>query len=233
MPKLIIHAGFPKSGTTALQAALRHNTDLLASAGVTYPISKKDAHHNSVAALVGRSVGWASNKRDLGIWDEFVSSIKHNNSEITLISSEFFTAAGKEQIKKIKKDFKNYEFEIIFTIRELEKIIPSFYQQSLKKGSTLTYPQWISEKFLTPSGELRSIPKIINHASVLARWASIFGDENITLVIGDSHNPDALFTNFESAIQIPKLIPIETRGLNRSLTVRECEILRRDRKSVV
>jgi hypothetical protein len=230
--RLIIHAGFPKSGTTALQASFRENNQVLKASGIEYPETKNDAHHGAAAALVGRSIGWQSTKRDQSNWQEFVQSINDSTSDVVLISSEFLTAAGKKQIKRIKEDFAQFHIEIFFTLRPLNRIIPSIYQQNLKKGSIHSYPEWISKKFMTETGELRQTPRLINHAQVIENWAKVFGAENISLIIGDSRQPELLYRLTEKLLGISQLSQVHTRALNRSLTVRECEILRRVNASV-
>jgi len=230
--RLIIHAGFPKSGTTALQASFRENADVLRAANIEYPPSQNDAHHAGVAALVGRSIGWQTSKPDLAAWDNFVRILKESNSQTILISSEFFTAANENQINRIKADFSEFTVQIFFTLRPLNRIVPSIYQQNLKKGSTLTYPEWISKKFMSPTGELRDQPNLINHANVIQKWAKVFQDRNIALIVGDSNKPELLYEYTSSLLGITQLKSVEKRALNRSLTVNECEVLRRINTSV-
>jgi len=43
--RLVIHAGFHKSGTTALQEAFDAQSDQLKSAGILYPNIGRKAHH--------------------------------------------------------------------------------------------------------------------------------------------------------------------------------------------
>ena len=230
--RLIIHAGFPKSGTTALQASFRESAEVLRAADIEYPPSQNDAHHAGVAALVGRSIGWQPSKRDLAAWHNFVQMIKDSKSQTILISSEFFAAANENQINQIKADFSEFTVQIFFTLRPLNRIIPSIYQQSLKKGSTLAYPEWISKKFMSPTGELRSLPNLINHAKVIQEWAKVFQGRNIAVVIADSNKPEFLYESTCLYLGISRLEILEKRALNRSLTVNECEVLRRINSSV-
>ena len=105
---LYIHAGFPKSGTTALQAALRENQELLLAEGVLYPESPNNAHHKIVSGLLHRNVGWRFNqnvgwserKRNSERWDKFVQTVSNSSAEKILISSEFLTGAKIEEIEK-------------------------------------------------------------------------------------------------------------------------------------
>lgn len=227
MPKtLYIHAGFPKSGTTALQAALRENQDLLLSEGIYYPGSTGNAHHRLVAGLVNRRVGWGKVRNNLDQWNGFVENLSTFDAPRVLISSEFLTAAKYEEIKKIKSSFSDCNIKIIFTLRPLADMVPSYYQQSLKKGSVLTFLEWINSKFFLPSGNLHENPKLLNHPRVLKNWVKVFESENVYLLISDSSDKDLLYQNFAKALDIPDLPPAKNARFNRSLTVRESEILR-------
>ncbi len=226
MRKLIIHAGFPKSGTTALQAAFRENSQLLLDHGIHYPESVNDAHHTGIASLVGRSVGWTPIKRSEEMWDYFAKQIVESKFNTILISSEFFSSARPESIMKIRNDFSDFDVEIIFTLRSLDSIIPSIYQQNLKKGAVATYPQWISKKFLTVDGNLLSKPRLINHSEIINAWVNEFGADKVSLVMADTSQPEMLYRHIEKILGIGNLNPVATRALNRSLTIRECEILR-------
>lgn len=226
MRRLIIHAGFPKTGTTALQARLRHNERILSESGILYPESKNNAHHRPAAALVGRVIGWDKNKRSSDEWQDFVEWIKSRDEECILISSEFFTAAKLKALKQLKNDLADFKIDIVFTLRSLDEIVPSIFQQNLKKGATQTYPEWLSKKFISKSGELLKKPKLINHSAVISQWVSIFGAQNVTLIMADSSRPETLFSHFEEYLGVSGFKDSEKR-LNRSLTITESEIIRR------
>jgi hypothetical protein len=238
---LYIHAGFPKSGTTALQAALRENQELLLAEGVLYPESPNNAHHKIVSGLLHRNVGWRFNqnvgwserKRNSERWDKFVQTVSNSSAEKILISSEFLTGAKIEEIEKIKSSFPNFQIKVIFTLRSIFDMIPSYYQQSLKKGSVLTFLEWMNEKFFLPSGNLRDDPKLMHYARTISRWVQVFGNNNIYVLISDSKNHDILYQNFAEVINVSELPQAKNMTLNRSMTVREAEILRLINVSVI
>lgn len=53
---LVLHIGFPKTGTTSLQTCLRDHGDRLAARGVLYPLANGDFKQRSLKLLV--STGW-------------------------------------------------------------------------------------------------------------------------------------------------------------------------------
>ena len=75
--RLIIHAGFHKSGTTALQEAFDAQSEELKAAGIVYPNIGRKAHHRIAWALTGRAWGWSKRggeKTPRKEWDVFVKS---------------------------------------------------------------------------------------------------------------------------------------------------------------
>ena len=155
-----------------------------------------------------------------------MESLSDLSAERVLISSEFLTGAKIEEIKKIKSSFPNFQIKVIFTLRSLSDMIPSYYQQSLKKGSVLTFLEWMNEKFFLPSGNLNDDPKLMHYARTISRWVQIFGNSNIYVLISDSTNHNILYQNFAQVINVSELPQAKNMTLNRSMTVREAEILR-------
>ena len=52
--KIFVHAGFHKTGTTAIQSSFFAATNELDGAGITYPHVGGKAHHKAVYSLMGK-----------------------------------------------------------------------------------------------------------------------------------------------------------------------------------
>lgn len=227
--KIIIHAGFPKSGTTALQASLNEYKKSLRDQGIVYSTAWNNAHHRPAWAVMGYVFGWegkGGSTTPISVWEKFVRQIKKSKKTF-LISSEFFSHAPKEVVQRIHDDLAADDIEIIFTLRPFAKILPSRYQQSLKKGKKWTYEEWLSKVFSEVSTH-QDDSYMIDYAGILKTWADVFGQENVTLVLTDETNPDNLYRRFEQAVGISSntLQVATTKKLNRSLTGSEVSILR-------
>ena len=226
--KFILHAGFHKTGTTALQHSLFDKKDALFSKGVTYPSLDQ---HSAAWGLNKAMWGWGDRggKRFSDLeWGRFVKKA-NSNTETFLGSSEFFCESSYEKIERIKKDIRAEQYQIIFTMRPLASIFVSQYQQYLKYGLKLTYEEWLHEMLDDP-GKSKYNPtfwKRNRQDEVLANWAKVFGTENITVVIADEKNPNLLYENFSRAIGLaPDFLEPSETGRNRSLTTSESELLR-------
>jgi hypothetical protein len=229
--RLIIHPGFHKSGTTALQESFALNRVLLRELGILYPHIGTKAHHRVAWALTQRPWGW--NKRGgertpEKYWSQMASRINSAKEETVILSSEFFSEIDGEKIRKIRSDIKERDIQILFTLRPLAKLLPSSYQQYLKYGITVEYEDWL-HAILDKPGESKVSPtfwKRHSHGKVVARWVDIFGKSNVTLLIVNESQPTFLFDEVNEFLGLPRnTINAAPSGSNRSLTMEEISLL--------
>ncbi len=231
--KLIVHAGFHKTGTTALQSALFANIDKLTNFGINYPQVGGKAQHKAIYSLMGKTWGWedrggvtATDKK----WKNLLKQVRRAK-KTTLISSEFLCELTEEQISRFKKDLNVADTHIYFTIRPLLKIIPSAYQQHLKIGIKSDYEKWLHSildkpgvSTITPSFWVRH-----THAHVLSKWVAEFGVDRVTLIVVDESQPELMYDTFSELLELPKkfLKKQENQDSNRSLSLQEITLLNR------
>jgi hypothetical protein len=239
MPEtLIVHPGFHKTGTTALQSSLRTNRKALAAEGILYPPTKgATGHHHAVWALRETSHGWGKHsgqKTPEKVWRSLARRIRAH-SGTAVLSSEFLIKSNDETIQRLAQDTDARRVHVVFTLRPLVDILPSAYQQYLKFGRATSYRRWLKDIFDAKRGtaRARSFWMRQDHPAIVERWANIFGAENIHLIITDKQHPQRIFETFSSLLGLPEtfLQPVTRTGLNRSLTWPEIELLREINKS--
>lgn len=228
--RVIIHAGFHKSGTTALQHSFAASSDLFAAHDIYYPPSSRQAHHRAAWGLTGRVWGWRNNggKAISGSeWDGLVRRIKRSNQTV-LISSEFFTEAKREHLERIRKDLQGLPIEIVFTSRPFVKILSSSYQQFLKYGVRFRYDAWLDEMFHRHEGS-KVTPTFWPRSQVdevVAMWADVFGTTNVKVILADEGSPRFIFDQFEEILGLAQgSLQLPEVGLNRSMTLEETHLL--------
>jgi hypothetical protein len=229
--RLIIHPGFHKSGTTALQESFALNRPLLRENGIFYPPIGSKAHHRVAWALTQRPWGWSKRggeKTPEKYWDRMSSRINGAKEETVILSSEFFSEIDGERIRKIRSEIKGRDIQILFTLRPLAKLLPSSYQQYLKYGITIEYEDWL-HAILDKPGESKVSPtfwKRHSHGKVVARWVDIFGKSNVTLLIVNEAQPTFLFDEINKFLNLPTgTLNAAPSGSNRSLTMEEISLL--------
>ena len=232
MKELILHAGFHKSGTTALQESFYLNRKELLELNVNYPNFGHKAHHRLAWSLSQKPWGWAKRggeRESTKLWEKSAAVIEREKEEKVIISSEFFSELSGDQIRKIHSSFKSREVKVLFTLRPLAKLLPSSYQQYLKYGITADYEEWL-HSVLDKPGESKINPTFWKrhfHGQVIARWADVFGSSNLTVLIVNEAQPTFLFDEINKYLELPSnTLQSADSGSNRSLTMEEIALLR-------
>ena len=200
--RIIIHAGFHKTGTTALQRSFAAARAELLKHDVSYPGDWWRSHHKQVWSLRNRAWGWSSRgatRLPISHWKTLVRDTRRQR-QTTLLSSEFFAQLPLDKIQRIKNDFAGQPVEIVFTIRPMVSLLPSIYQQYLKFGLREDYDSWLHQMFDAP-GESKVTPtfwKRHPQSAVIEKWAEVFGVENIKVVVADERNPSFLIDSFNN-----------------------------------
>jgi hypothetical protein len=228
---LVIHAGFHKSGTTALQTSLFDQRRHLLENGILYPACESTGHHRAAWSLTRRAWGWTGRGGTTtppSVWSRLARSVRQH-SGISVISSEFLTDCDAPAMRQLLKDTAAARNSVFFTLRPLVKILPSSYQQSLKSGRKLDYGSWL-QCVLDPArstSTARGFWHRHDHARILAAWIGIFGPENVVLAITDESAPEKIYQAFLRVLEAPEsVLPASRpRRLNRSLTWPEIEFL--------
>lgn len=229
--KVYLHVGFHKTGTTAIQESLFSHSDQLRNLGINYATKKGKANHREAWALSERYWGWkkrGGEKTSIVEWQKRVKNLKAQKID-SVISSEFFSEINDDQLNLMANDLKGFDVEVIFTIRPLAKILSSSYQQYLKYGIKVSYEEWLKDIFENTEVS-KSTPtfwKRHRHDLVISRWARVFGNQKIHLVVVDESEPNLLYEAFTKILQLPTgtLNAVEGTGSNRSLNFSEISLL--------
>ena len=139
---MVLHIGTHKTGTTALQSALKVRKDELRDLGVTYPLGHR-AQHRACMALVEREFGWAEKRPSETYrkkWASFAAKVAPTPGRV-LISSEWLCQCSDEQAARAVESLGRERVHVLVAFRALSRILPSSWQQYLKNGWTATYDE--------------------------------------------------------------------------------------------
>jgi hypothetical protein len=234
MPKLFLHVGFHKTGTTSLQDALNRNRAELLTQGLIYPKTRRFRAQHEFA--------WSAGKRGWG-WKQFGGSqagpgparrmfrLIRSSKQDVIISSEFLSELTPAKIQKLISSIGDKDLRVIFTVRPVAKILPSAYQQEVKNGSKLTFDRWL-ERVLEPEKENRNKTRFWtrhSHHIEIDKWAEVVGKDRITVIVADESKPEFLTESFFKLVQADTSNFRESKKevVNRSMDLAEIELLRR------
>lgn len=128
-PKIVLHIGQGKTGTSALQSALARNDELLKRAGVLYP-----EHESAGQARAGHVM---SGNLDPENWFEgqVIPIVAAAPGFATYVfSSEHMFRRMDEFLAAETRYRDRYDFEILLAVRSPLEMLPSVYQQAVKRG---------------------------------------------------------------------------------------------------
>ena len=217
MARLIIYAGFHKTGTSAIQAAFRKQAPALQATGIYYP-SGFGKHAQHILAKIS-----AANTQE-----KRFRAIKRltKRHETVLLASEFFSEQNAQDISALKSALgPGVNVEVIFSYRRIEEIVPSQYQQFIRTGygeDLATFSKAILERDQSHH-EAKLFWRRHAVSRILADWANAFGAKNVHLVNVDRLNPEYLTSWFETFLGLePQTLHENAQGrMNRSLDLEE------------
>lgn len=191
MKKLILHIGYNKTGTTAIQKGFNYNRKPLERHGIFYPIRcrgkrKSPAHHSLAESLLFRINKPLPDFVNTKIyskypfdhyWKLLKEELSQSRAQTVFISSEAFSRlrGNPAQMEFIKDQLKDYHLRILVYLRSQPEFLESAYNQSVKRGrETRTVDELIQSGWMN-----------IDYFKELELWASVFGSENIIVRIFD------------------------------------------------
>jgi hypothetical protein len=229
----LLHIGFRKCGTSALQSALRAARPRLPALGVAYPGLHLN-HTTAARSVTQRTTGWVSRgakpmpRKD---WTELVEQVAGvGDDRKAVVSSEFFEVSDEATINTIADGLGGDRMHVVVTVRPLDRILPSAWQQTVQFGTRRGYEEWLQ---LVLNGTDADKPYRVfwehhGHDEVLARWARVLGPDRITLIVLDDHDRLLPFRAMETMLGVARGTLNEVPGhTNRSLTMAEAELVRR------
>jgi len=178
-PKLFIHIGAHKTGTTSIQRACWKDRSTLAEHGVLYPESNiyHFGHHRLAFALKKKRDPAKGDIPDLN--QEIMAlrkAIDQNPQDRILISSEAFFVSPPDGLTCLRDGLDGIETEIIAFVRRQDDYLLSFYNHSARKiGNNFTRP------LRTHVANPRGISREISFLHWLQRWQRVFGSNAVHL----------------------------------------------------
>jgi hypothetical protein len=227
---ILLHLGFHKTGTTALQSAFAASRPALLEHGVLYP-GRRRSHHPAAMAMtdrtwgVGRAGGWEPDPRD---WTRLARACVRHPGRV-LVSSESFALTPDDAAARMVADLGPQRVHVVFTLRPVSALLSSSWQQYLKSGWTITYHDWLDQMVseLEPGQRRSGFWRRNDYPTIVGRWADLVGPERVHLVCLDAGDRGFLLRTFEALLGLPAGVVTPDRAdSNRSMTAAEAELLR-------
>lgn len=228
--KVFLHIGAPKSGTTWLQTQLALHRSTLAESGVLYPGTSTD-HFHEVLDILGRS--WMGTSARPNAWRSLLTVAKAWRGTVVISHELLSWASSAADAQHCIESLAPSEVEIVYTLRDLGRLLPSAWQEDVKNGCVLDFNEWLEslrDPRNPPNPFARNFWAAHNPASVFSRWCVALQPSKIHVVTvpPTGAKTDLLWARFALAVGIdPVPPPLLRTQANRSMSWEETEVIRR------
>ncbi|WP_396271296.1 hypothetical protein [Ideonella sp.] len=162
-PRLVLHIGPHKTGTTYLQSRLlRHADALRARQGLNYVqagLGPQYGHHKLCAELrhTGPAEAWAAAAQE---WAQYPCHI---------VSCENFSRLPEAAVGTLAGLLAGLDVELCYLLRSPEALLYAMWQEQVKHGSTLSLPEFLAPHLAEPE-----CSKLLNPSVLLAPYLAAF-----------------------------------------------------------
>lgn len=225
MGTVFLHVGTMKSGTTYIQQSLDARADKLAEQGIRWFGTR---HTNLAAQDLMRG------KRRLatseGAWPRFAKQMG-SSDEDAVISMELLGPVGAAKRQRIKSSFDTHDLTLILTVRDLTKVVPSTWQESMQNRREIGWTDFC-DNICTAEPASGKPSRFWLHQDVMGvidRYSSIVERDRMRIITvpRTSSDPGLLWNRFKAALGVDATGKALHRAHNPSLGALSSELLMR------
>lgn len=233
-PKVILHIGEPKTGTTFLQQVMWRNRAELAGQGVVLPGHHPQDHYRAsqdmrgIQKLASDPAGsWT------GEW-EILAREAVTAPRVAVISHELMAAADPHQADQAVQSLRPAEVHIVLTVRDIASLLPAEWQESVKHRNSRTWEDWLDDVIDREScdDDRRQwwFWRVHDTMAILRMWSRRLPPEQVHIITIPPHGAPAeqLWQRFAHVLGVRSdSVDITRARSNSSLGLAETEFLRR------
>lgn len=163
-PRLVLHAGTHKTGTTAIQRVLKEHRRRLSKQGLVYPDARpflggsSEAHHRFAHALTGidpaataaagRFIAHVHSRtgpdRVALLSSEAVYRNVHGAKRWRTVEPEQYWARRRRYLEDLAETLDGFDVRILLFLRRPDDFAESFYKESVSKGRREPFEDFLS-----------------------------------------------------------------------------------------
>jgi hypothetical protein len=232
-PRVYLHIGEPKTGTTFLQDSLWLNRGLLAAQGVALPGYERRDHVRARRDLRDER----RERSDLadpwtGEW-EVLAAQALRAPAAALISDELLATCTAAQVERAVRSLEPAEIHVVLTLRAFPAVLPADWQETVKCGGTLGWHAWLGEIAAAAAEPDRrdrcAFWAAHDTMATIRLWARHIPVGRVHVITTpQQHAPQLLWARLASVLDVaPGSVDLSQTRANSSLGYAETEFLRR------
>jgi hypothetical protein len=238
VPRVVLHVGLPKTGTTYLQGLLADHRDRLRAAGVLYPFVGPGAMFRGAVEVRGSHAKFGLTAGEVaGKWAAVCDrALAHDG--VAVISHEVLAGATTEQVRAALAPLAGAEVHVVVTARDLGRQATAHWQEEVKLGATWSFADFERDQLRADTGpdegpDAGGVRPHFWHAQdfadCLRRWSVAVPAGRAHLAVGPAPGagPEVLWQRFAEACGFdPDVLDGRTAPVNPSLGTAEVALLR-------
>jgi hypothetical protein len=233
-PRVYLHVGEPKTGTTFLQHVMWGNRGRLAAQGLVLPGYTRRDHSRASRDLRGAGRP-ASDPADpwVGEWDVLIGEALCAR-EKAVISDEVLAACTPEEAGRAVRSVHPAEPHVVITVRDFATLLAAEWQERIKCRGTESWEAWLAEVVDAASGTDRRQPlsrfwNMHDTLAILDMWSQHIPPDHVHVItMPRQGQSEELWVRFATALGIdPGGFDLSGARSNHSLGTVEVEFLRR------
>jgi hypothetical protein len=228
-PRVFLHVGSPKTGTTFLQDVLWSQRATAREQGLLLPGERFHDHFLATLDVRGLADDPISPETSRGMWDRLVAEAVAWDGNV-LVSHELFAGATAEQARGAVAAFADRaEVHVVVTARDHVRQISAEWQEHVKHRSAATFATFVRD-VRDDHARTSWFWQVQDYAGVLERWGVDLPAEQVHVVTvpPSGADPDILWDRFAGLVGVdPAAFDTALERSNSSLGVEQAELLRR------
>ncbi len=237
-PRIVVHVGLPKTGTTYLQGLLAGQRDRLLAGGVGYPLERPGAMFHGAVEVRGSHAKFGLAAAEVaGTWAALCEQARGFGGT-TVLGHEVLAGATTAQLRAALAPLAGHEVHVVVTARDLGRQATAHWQEEVKLGATWSFAEFERDQLRADTGpddgpDAGGVRPHFWHAQdfadCLRRWGSAVGPDRAHLVVAPPPGapPEELWRRFAAAVGIdPELVDADVPPANPSLGIAEIALLR-------
>ncbi|MGH3301172.1 MAG: hypothetical protein ACRDOK_05670 [Streptosporangiaceae bacterium] len=233
-PRVFLHIGEPKTGTTFLQELIWRNRAELAARGVVLPGHHPQDHFRATQDLHGIPIDPSDPTGNWkGEWAILAAEAKLA-SRVAVISHELLAAADEQEVRRAVTSLRSAEVHVVLTVRDIAALLPAEWQETVKHRNARRFDDWLSDviDMESAAADRRQYGfwRVHDTAAILELWSRHVPPERVHVITAAPRNFDSglLWRRFAGLLEVdPAAVDLGRARANASLGLPEIEFLRR------
>ena len=240
-PRVVLHIGAMKTGTSTLQAVLCEHASALAAQGAFFPC---EPDWSVQVRAVRDALDLRVRKQRPGRWAEMARRLRTHDGPLAVLSMEFLSFADLDHARRVVGSLAPADVHVVLTLRDPSRVLPSAWQEWTQNRGSASWTDYLATaERLAPGGSdpssnspaARAYRRVLDTDRILSVWASVVAPGRLHVVtVPPPHAPARLlWERFASVLDIDAAAyELPPRGANESIDYHAAELMWRVNEQV-